>query len=104
MEPDTHKRSFRELMRDLLIYVLNAVSLGVGVLLSVFYVPEKYQPSEQSFGLILSTFVLVWFTLRASREFWRRLMFWVVSVSVFAVRMVVWTFALRAMLGFRFIW
>ena len=104
MESGTRKRTTRELMLDLLLYILIGVALVVGVLLSVIYVPEKYQPSVQSFGLIFSTFVLVFFTLRASRGFWRRPMFWAACVGVFAARMVVWTFVLRAIPAFRFIW
>lgn len=81
------KRPFRQLLRDLLLYVVIGLTIGVAAILYAIHVPQKDRIDIRWMGLIGITPITFWVPVSALRARWRSGRFWVTALCLLVVHL-----------------
>ena len=104
MSSRTRKRTLRELLRDLVFYLLIGGAIAVLALGYAVYLPDKYRPEDRWIGLIANTPVTLGYPLSWFRHHWRVWRFWSVWALLLLVHLLAFVVLLKHVEHFGLLW
>ena len=98
------KRTARQVLRDIGLYLVIGGAVGAGALLYVVYLPRELAPDFKWLGLIVNTPVTFGLPLWGLRSYRRVPQFWLALVLLLVIHLVVYSVMLRKVEHFGLLW